>query len=73
MQEEEKVKRVITAAWPFLLLVLALTFMTQYKQIDDLSDNERYEIRSYVKAAEAKADKEAEADKDKDTADASED
>lgn len=45
-------KRVITGLLPFLLLVLALTFMTQYKQWDDLSDSERYEIRSYVEAAE---------------------
>lgn len=45
-------KRVITVVWPFLLLVLALTFMTKYKQLDDLSDTERYEIRTYVEAAE---------------------
>ena len=68
MQEEEKVKKVITAAWPFLLLVLALTFMTQFKQIDDLTDNERYDIRNYVKAAEAKSDR----DTDTDTASADE-
>lgn len=55
-------KKVITAAWPFLLLVLALTFMTQYKQIDDLTDNERYDIRNYVKAAEAKSDRDTDAD-----------
>jgi hypothetical protein len=49
------VKKVITNTMPFLLLVLALTFMTQNKQLDDLSDSERYQIQSYVKdAAESK-------------------
>ncbi|WP_152658467.1 hypothetical protein [Oceanobacillus sp. CFH 90083] len=46
-------KKVITGVMPVLLLVLALTFMTSYKQWDDLSDTERYQIRSYVEAAES--------------------
>ncbi|MFD1415101.1 hypothetical protein [Oceanobacillus jeddahense] len=46
-------KKVITGITPVLLLVLALTFMTNYKQWDDLSDTERYQIQNYVEAAEA--------------------
>ncbi|WP_339183750.1 hypothetical protein [Oceanobacillus sp. FSL W7-1293] len=46
-------KKIITGITPILLLVLALTFMTNYKQWDDLSDTERYQIRNYVAAAEA--------------------
>lgn len=46
-------KKVITGIMPFLLLVLALTFMTHYKQLEGLSDSEKYEIRSYVEAAES--------------------
>lgn len=46
-------KKIITGITPFLLLVLALTFMTNYKQWDDLSDTERYQIRDYVAKAEA--------------------
>ena len=48
-------KKVISGITPILLLVLALTFMTNYKQLDDLSDSERYQIRSYVEAAEDEA------------------
>lgn len=51
-QEEGKMKKVLSGMTPILLLVLALTFMTNYKQLDDLSDSERYQIRSYVEAAE---------------------
>ncbi|WP_080873599.1 hypothetical protein [Oceanobacillus timonensis] len=45
-------KKVITGITPVLLLVLALTFMSNYKQWDDLSDTERYQIQNYVEAAE---------------------
>ncbi|WP_339285293.1 hypothetical protein [Oceanobacillus sp. FSL K6-3682] len=54
-------KKVLSGVTPILLLVLALTFMTNYKQLDDLSDSERYQIRSYVEAVEndATADSES--------------
>lgn len=47
-------KRVISFVWPFLLLFLALGFMSQYKQLDNLSDSERYEVKTFVEAAEAR-------------------
>lgn len=54
-------KKLLSGVTPILLLVLALTFMTNYKQLDDLSDSERYQIRSYVEADEndATADSES--------------
>lgn len=54
-------KKIITGITPILLLVLALTFMTNYKQWDDLSDTERYQIRSYVAKAEAQDSESADA------------
>lgn len=47
-------KRIISFVWPFLLLFLALGFMSQYKQLDELSDAERYEVKTFVDAAEAR-------------------
>lgn len=46
-------KRLIRGIVPILLLVLALTFMTKYKQVNDLTDSEKYEVRTYVEAAES--------------------
>ncbi|MFD1068029.1 hypothetical protein [Oceanobacillus locisalsi] len=52
-------KKLITGVVPILLLVLALTFMTSYKQWDDLSDTERYQIQNYVEAAETEPETES--------------
>jgi len=46
------VKRIVTGILPVLLLVLALTFMTNYKSVEDLTDMEEYEIDNFVEAAE---------------------
>lgn len=55
-------KRLIQGILPLLLLVLALTFMTEFKQLNDLTDSEKYEIRSFVEAAESNGDKEEQPD-----------
>lgn len=55
-------KRFIQGILPFLLLVLALTFMTEFKQLNDLTDSEKYEVRSFVEAAEANDDQEKQLD-----------
>lgn len=44
-------KRIIKGILPFLFLILALTFMTNYKQMEDLTDMEAYEIRNFVDSA----------------------
>src|SRR5690625_3779178 len=47
-----QMKRIVTGILPVLLLVLALTFMTNYKSVEDLTDMEEYEIDNFVEAAE---------------------
>jgi len=46
------VKRIVTGILPVLLLVLALTFMTNYKSVEDLTDMEEYEINNFVESTE---------------------
>ena len=41
-------KRIVRGILPFLFLILALAFMTNYKQVEDLTDMEAYEIRNFV-------------------------
>lgn len=45
-------KKVTKILWPFLVVFLALGFMSQYKGMDTLSDKERIEIKNYVKNAD---------------------
>jgi len=47
------VKRIVTGILPVLLLVLALTFMTNYKSVEDLTDMEEYEINNFVEDAQS--------------------
>ncbi len=56
-------KRTIKGVLPFLLLVLALTFMTKYKQVEDLTDMETYEIRNFVENNAEPAEASASAEK----------
>lgn len=55
-------KRLIQGILPFLVLVIALTFMTEFKQLNNLTDSEKYEVRSFVEAAEANDDQEEQPD-----------
>ena len=48
-------KRIVTGILPVLLLVLALTFMTNYKSVEDLTDMEEYEINNFVEDADAQS------------------
>ena len=57
-------KRFIHGIPPILLLIVALTFMTQYKQLNDLTDTEKYEIRTFVEAAESDDGKDKEKKQD---------
>lgn len=45
-------KKIIKFLWPVLLLFLALGFMTKFKHLNVSTDMKRYEIQSYVEAAE---------------------
>src|SRR5699024_4326675 len=45
-------KKTIKFLWPVLLLFLALGFMTKFKHLNVSTDMKRYEIQSYVEAAE---------------------
>ena len=48
-----QMKRIVTGILPVLLLVLALTFMTNYKSVEDLTDMEEYEINNFVEDAQS--------------------
>lgn len=45
-------KKIFKGILPFLLLFLAMTFMTKFKQWEDLTDMERYAINDLVEAAD---------------------
>lgn len=45
-------KKIVKGILPFLLLIFALTFMAKYKTLDDLTDVEQYDVRSFLEAQE---------------------
>lgn len=48
-------KKIVKGILPFLFLIFALTFMTKYKTLEDLTDIEQYDIRSFIEAKESQA------------------